>query len=66
MKEPKGTDGQKCPCCHKMAQVWMSKTLCYENPCVVTGNSQLAGSEEAPTVICTDRNNGTGKGQDAE
>ena len=46
----------------KSWSVRFSKNLRYERPYCVTGAITLAGSEQAPKGICTDRIIGTRKG----
>jgi hypothetical protein len=40
-------------------QVWTSKNITHGNPYIVIGGIKLAGSEETPKRICTDRIIGT-------
>lgn len=42
-----------------VGQVWWSKTFFYKTPYAVTGGVQLAGPEQAPKGICTDKIIGT-------
>lgn len=44
----------------------MSKIGRYENPYIVTGGIVRTGTKGTPKDICTDRNDGTGKGWNTE
>ncbi len=42
-----------------VVSVRWSKNCLYETPCRVTGTSKLAGLEDSPKSVCTDRIIGT-------